>query len=211
MSLPNLQTLLGTVRALTTRYKAGKNPDSFRAFRDLIQLLLQATIIPARAAVRVIKGPNEKVRILGGYPGPNHPLELNDGRFLRVTMSLFWTASPQGERVKVENSSFQYQMDQTGDRWIFRYDYVREPPAPHPSSHLHLRGALTEPCLIDKQDLEDVHFPTDRVSLEAVIRLLIEQFHVPCNSDAADWRPLLAESEALFKAIAHRALSGPMQ
>lgn len=124
-------------------------------------------------------------------------------------MTLFLTDTTDGSRVKVETSSLQYQMDETGDRWIFRYDYVREPPEPHPSAHIHVRGSLIEPCLAAKQSLEDVHFPTNRVSIESVIRLLIEQFAVPPNNAPEIWRPLLAESEALFMQIAHKALSGP--
>ncbi len=188
---------------------AGKDPGSFHAFRDLIQILLGQTILPNGIAVRLSKGPRRGVYALGGYGGPTDPLRLNDGRYLRTTMTLFLTDTTDGSRVKVETSSLQYQMDETGDRWIFRYDYVREPPEPHPSAHIHVRGSLIEPCLAAKQSLEDVHFPTNRVSIESVIRLLIEQFAVPPNNAPEIWRPLLAESEALFMQIAHKALSGP--
>jgi hypothetical protein len=111
--------------------------------------------------------------------------------------------------VKVASSSFQYQLDEEGDSWVFRYDYVRQPPDPHPAAHVHVRGSLAEQCLRDKQALEDIHFPTQRVSLESVIRLLIEQFNVSAHQPSEIWRPLLAESEALFLEIAHKSLSGP--
>ena len=52
--------------------------------------------------------------------------------------------------------------------------------------------------------LARVHFPTMRVSLEAIIRLLVEDFRVPCEAPADVWRPVLAASEAAFLAIAHR-------
>ena len=201
--------LLGEVRTLTHRYKAGKNPDSFLAFRDLIQLLLGNTILPTGASARLSKGPRKDAYVVGGNGGPTDSLPLMDGRFLRLTMRLFLTATNDGQRVKVESSSFQYQTDKTGDRWIFRYDYVRSAPDQHPSAHAHIRGSLAEPCLAAKQALEDVHFPTQRVSLESVIRLLIEQFNVPSTYPTEVWRPLLAESEALFLAIAHQSLSGP--
>jgi hypothetical protein len=57
--------------------------------------------------------------------------------------------------------------------------------------------------------LSRIHFPTDRISFEAVIWLLIDQFGVPASESADVWRPLLAESEALFLGIRHRSLSGP--
>lgn len=189
---------------------AGQNPSSFHAFRDLVQLLLGNTVIPSHAAVRLTRGPRADAYVLGGYKGPTDPVQLNDGRFLRISMTLFWTSTPDGDRVKVASSNFQYQMDEVGDRWIFRYDYNREAPDQHPSTHLHIRGSLHENCLGADQLLERVHFPTNRVSLEAAIRLLIEQFNVLPNTPADIWRHLLAESEALFMQIAHKSLSGPV-
>jgi len=206
---PDLTLPLGEVRTLTQRYKAGKNPDSFHAFRDLIQLLLGHTILQTGASARLSKGPRKDAYVVGGNAGPTDPLPLTDGRFLRLTMRLFLTTTTDGPRVKVESSSFQYQMDKEGDRWIFRYDYVRSAPDQHPSAHVHVRGDLTEPCLAAKQGLEDVHFPTQRVSLESVLHLLIEQFKAPAHHPSEIWRPLLAQSEALFLEIAHKPLSAP--
>jgi len=147
--------------------------------------------------------------VLGGWNGPGDPLPLRDGHYLRLTMSLYIEDTSEGSRSKVSHSSFQYQLDQVGERWVFRYDYLREPPDPHPAAHLQIRGNLYEPCLPNRKALERIHFPTQRISLEAVIRLLIEQFGVEPNDPPEIWRPLLAESEAAFLAIAHRALSGP--
>lgn len=45
--------------------------------------------------------------------------------------------------------------------------------------------------------------------LEGVIRLLVEEFGVPCNQPPAIWRPVLAEAERAFLEIAHQPLSGP--
>lgn len=104
----------------------------------------------------------------------------------------------EGSRLKVKTSSFQYQLDPEGEKWVFRYDYLREPPEPHPAAHLQIRGGLIEACLPDARALERVHFPTHRVSLEAVIRLLVEEFAVPTSEPRHVWRPVLAESESAF-------------
>ena len=208
---PDLQPLLAEIRALTQRYMAGVNPGSFHAFRDLVQLLLSKSILPTGAATRLTKGPRPDVHVLGGWNGPTDPLPLTNGNFLGLAMKLSLRNTEEGPRVKVETSKFQYQLDKEGDRWVFRYDYVREPPDPHPSAHVHVRGSLTEQCLAHKQTLDDVHFPTNRISIESVIRLLIEQFNVPPSSPPEIWRPLLAESEALFMKIAHTSLSGPVR
>jgi hypothetical protein len=182
-------------------------------FRELVQLLLSRTIIKNVAAVRLTQGPrtDQIVRVLGGWSNPLDPLPLNDDRYLRFSMTLFLENTAKGPRVKVAGSSIQYQFDKGGDSWVFRYDYNREAPDKNPSAHLHVRGCLTEQCLGNKQALEHIHFPTDRVSFETVIRLVIEQFNVLPHNPAEIWRPLLAESEVLFLQIAHKSLSGPVR
>jgi hypothetical protein len=59
-------------------------------------------------------------------------------------------------------------------------------------------------CLEEKQLPEHIHFSTDRVSFESIIRLPIEQFGIVPNSPSEIWRPMLTESERLFKEIAYR-------
>lgn len=208
MSPPDLATLLGEARALTQQYQSGR-PGAFQAFADLASLILHHTVLDPAAGVRLTFGPRREEPVLGGFNGPNDPVLLIDGRYLRLTTQLFFEDTPGGRRAKVKMSSFQYQMDRDGEAWIFRYDYVREPPAPHPAMHLQIRGTLDERCLPDDRPLERIHFPTQRISLEAVIRLLIEQFGTPARQPPEVWRPLLAETEAAFLAIAHRTLSGP--
>jgi hypothetical protein len=128
-------------------------------------------------------------------------LPLNDGRFLRLSVSLYLAIDDErGRLLKVDKSSYQYQADQAGNRWIFRYDYLREPgPDPHPQAHLQIRGTLTEgAALPEDRTLARIHFPTGRVSIESVIRLLADQFGVACNEPPETWRPVLAEAERTF-------------
>ena len=199
---------LAEARALTERFKAG-GPDSFNAFLELISLLLTVTVLDHAGAVRLTTGPRPNTAVLGGWRGPIDPLPLTNGRFLRLTMVLYLEATEEGSRLKVEEASYQYQFDRYGDQWIFRYDYLRNPPPPYPASHLQIRGRLVEDCLPSDMPLERVHFPAGRLSLEAVIRLLVDQFGVRSRERPDVWRPVLAETERSFLAIAHRALSGP--
>lgn len=136
-------------------------------------------------------------------------VRLKDGRYLRVSIVLDREPHDGGYRLKVEQASYQYQSDEGGDGWVFRYDYRRQPTDPHPATHLQVRGSLVEDVPLHRGVLERVHFPTGRVPIEAVIRLLIEQFAVPTNTASEVWRRVLAESERLFEEIAHRPLSGP--
>lgn len=111
---------------------------------------------------------------------------------------------------KVEEAQFQYQLDAAGFRWVFRYDYARDPGNVYPAAHLHVRGTSPEPYRSDGSTaLERLHFPTGRVSLEAVVRLLVESFGVPCPEWKTRWRRVLAESEKTFLAMAHHPPSGP--
>jgi hypothetical protein len=205
LSLPDF---LAQIRQLTERYKAGSVPDSFNAFKDLVSLLFSHTILDQSQGLCLFKGQHEASRVLGGW-APLKPLLLNNNRYLSLSMTLFREETDKGPRIKVASSRYQYQLDKDGDAWVFRYDYARESPNQHPSNHLHIRGKLTENCLAEKQLLEDIHFNTDRVSFESIIRLLIEQFGIVPNSPQEIWRPMLTESERLFKEIAHKSLSGP--
>jgi hypothetical protein len=166
----------------------------------------------------VVQLNNTKDRYVVSGPGFQGVVPLNDGRYLRLMISLYFEdVGEVGRRLKVSDSTYQYQQDnppvgRASDRWIFRYDYLRTPRSQHPGNHLQIRGTLIEDCLPNsKKSLERLHFPTMRVSLEAVIPLLAEQFKVKCNEPPKVWRRMLAESEAAFLGIAHRALSGPSE
>lgn len=209
MSLPDRNTHLAEVRSLTKAYKAG-GPAAADAFRELTHLLLRLTILAPEGAVRLFSGPRARTEfVLGGWRGHHDPLPLTDGRYLRLTVRLYIAPPSEGNRLKVAFSSYQYQLDREGDRWVFRYDYLRSPPDAHPAAHVQVRGTLVEDCLSEDTSLERVHFPTARVSLEAVIRLLAEQFGTPCHREPELWRPVLAETERAFVEIAHRPLGGP--
>jgi hypothetical protein len=187
---------------------AGQN-SALGAFRDLVDRLLRATVARQTAVVQLAEV--ETGSYVVSAPVDRTAIPLNDGRFLRVTIALYFEHTSEGRRLKVRSASYQYQEDLGGDCWMFRYDYLREPKNPHPANHLQIRGKLIENCLPPHHPLERVHFPTMRVSLEAVIRLLADQFRVKCNQRAAIWRPMLAASEAPYLRIAHRSLSGPAE
>jgi hypothetical protein len=207
---PDLLALMGEVRDLTRRYMAGTH-ESFTAFRDLADLLLRLTVLAPRGVVRLAQGRRPDTLVLGGWRGPDDPLPLRDNRYLRLSITLFLAQTPEGHRLKVLDSSYQYQADRDGGQWVFRYDYLRTPPYPHPAAHLQIRGGLAGGVLSAGTSIERFHFPTGRVSLEAVIRLLADQFQVPCSEPPEIWRPVLAESEQAFLAIARRPLSGPAE
>jgi hypothetical protein len=52
------------------------------------------------------------------------------------------------------------------------------------------------------KEMKKVHFPVLRVTIESVIRLLVNEFGVETNTDEAIWRPMLAATEQEFLSIA---------
>lgn len=117
-------------------------PKSFAAFRDLVQLLLSLTVMADNEFVNLASlGGDPTRRALGGNGGPTFPVRLRDGRWLRIAYSLHLAPHLGKEmRLKVEQSSVQYQANQFDDdgglREIFRYDYLRATTAgtPMPTS-----------------------------------------------------------------------------
>jgi hypothetical protein len=206
--LPNESNLfqLGEVRDLNQILRAG-GPDTFDAYRRLVGLLLRSTVMHEHGAIKLARSNDPSRYKLGGRT-PLDPVPLTNGHFLRLHTSLYLAPEPP-HHLKTEVSSYQYQLDQRGDEWIFRYDYSRIQQGAHPPAHLQIRGELTERSHVEAPEVEHIHFATGRVSLEAVIRTLIEEFHVPAQTDPSFWRPILALSEQDFLDVVHQPLSGP--
>jgi hypothetical protein len=127
---------------------------------------------------------------------------------LRLDISLF--LDPESNRIKVHQSRYQYQADQVGKAWVFRYDYLRYPDSgyEHPPAHLQVNGFLSAE-VEHSHELKKVHFAVGRVPLEGVLRTIAVQFGAGCNEADEIWMPLLAESERGFIEIAHVPPSGP--
>jgi hypothetical protein len=161
-------------------------------------------------SLTVVEGVRRRTAALGGPGGAFlKPIELTNAHYLNVQVSLhLMPVDGGGERWKVMQSRFQYQLDDVSasKHWIFRYDYVRQPASVAGgidafAPHLNVSGRHSE--IEDEVPLNSVHFPTRRMSVESTIRLLITNYNVPANSPDATWRPMLAEAENMFREIAH--------
>jgi hypothetical protein len=186
-------------------------PEAFRAVRELFDYLLRITIMDPVGHFRLSRVENgrENAFALGVR---SQPILLLNGHFLRLLQSLQLDPVEDGpSKLRTYAAVYQYQIDREGEQWVFRYDYLREAEDPHPSSHLQLRANLLEHehCLPEDRPFHKVHMPTGRITLEAVVRCLVEQFSIPTNEAPEIWRPILTESEMAFERIAHRHASGP--
>lgn len=201
----NAEQLRAKARDLTRQYMAG-GTGSFDSFRELVQLLLGLTVLADNQFVTLRQHTDQATRVLGGIGGPTSPVRLRDNRWLRLAMTLRLTPHEVGSsRLKVEQTSLQYQCDEGGQQEVFRYDYLRHDSSGHPAAHINVHGTLYhDDVLAPGSTLARVHFPTARVSLEAVLRLLMVDFGVPSARPRDVWQPVLAESEQEFQRIAHQ-------
>ena len=188
----------------------GRQQKRFDAFRELIQKLLVLTVMDGGGRVGFDQSwvPDSRTKLLVGR---SQDLDLNtiplkNGCYLRITMTVRITTN---NHLAVPVSSFQYQAHEGDQAEIFRYDYTREQKDRHPRAHLNVHGNLSQSVLPRGKHLQSVHFPTGRIPLEAVIRLLIEQFEVPAATSDDVWMAALAASEDEFRQVCDRPLSGP--
>jgi hypothetical protein len=216
----NPAAVLGEARAHSRQYIEGGH-EAFGSYRDLLALLFNLTVGAVGNAIVVnvgADGPDRGVISPQGFPERN--MALLDGRFLKFNINLFLgetDRAPGRTVMKVRAEVFQYQLEPSAesDAWVFRYEYDRETKAgsPHPPAHLHVKARLLDEVAAvipeGARPLERVHFPTGRVSVPGIIRLLVEQFGCPTDEPPDCWRPVLAAVEEEFHAIAHQPLSGP--
>jgi hypothetical protein len=204
----------GEVRSLFESIKAGTNK-SFEAWAQLATKLVSCSVAAGGQVITARHARGGGVRNLSpGWTLEAEPLRLRNGKWLRLSQVLVLDETPNGMRMKVAEASYQYMLTEDGrlagtpeaESWVFRYDYLRTREDDHPPGHLHVSGLPSCPEALEGatyDTLARIHFPTDRISLEAVIRLLVTQFGVTPAVDA--WDEILMESERCFAEIAHRS------
>lgn len=152
-------------------------------------------------------------------PGRSHtvslgetPVLLGGPSRLRLSVDHHYCIVRQSERGpwKIVTTAYYYSLDDANGHEILAYHWhppVRddEPGTRYP--HLHVgAGAVDAERLVAaglssganllRSDLSDAHLPTQRILLEDVVELAIEQFHVPAPGD---WRNRLARTRAQFE------------
>jgi hypothetical protein len=124
-------------------------------------------------------------------------MALNDGRFLHL---LFDCRIDQNDkRLSIRSSKIAYQLDVQGHQQLFRFDYEKEISNQYPSSHVHVYGKWEVPEIEKERPLSKVHIPVLRSSIEASIRLIVEEFGTTTNEpDALVWQEILDTTEFAF-------------
>jgi hypothetical protein len=99
---------------------------------------------------------------------------------------LVWSPDPKRGPWKVQTRAYRYRIDREGEGELVSWHW--HPPMGVPFAHMHTPPAA---------QLHGLHLPTGRVSLEAVVRLLLAELDVrPCRQD---WREVLDEAEDAFR------------
>ena len=117
------------------------------------------------------------------------PLKLKPRGFLHFHQLV----SVRYGKVIVEDCGYRFSLSSNPDdeqQWVFRYEYSLNPEENVPHAHLHLNADRSG------EQLQHIHFPTGRVSIEQVIAHLIIEHGIKSKRD--DWLEYLAKSHAGF-------------
>ena len=156
-----------------------------------------AFLTPLRRAIACIT----TAQLAGGFqPGKLHGLifrpaeggyiRLPGERPLRFRLIHLYRLNASGSGWAVSTVGYTYQLELTDGREIVSYHYDSRPQSKVKTPHLHVRGLHT-PLSLGK-----AHFPTGRISIEAVLRFAIEELDVrPQNPN---WEDVLWQTEQAF-------------
>ncbi len=201
-SIPRSRGLPYSPGSLSTEAKAHRTA---REFADLVGRVVNTTVSPYPVAFVPLERP-EFEGIVGFCPHKvAEPMQLTNGRYLYAYQRV-GLRRPERYLTTLEYA-YTYQETEHEDSWIFRYEYQREPHAgyPYPLAHVHVNGS---PAGYEgPKPFPDLHLPTGRVTIEAVVRHLIEEHDVPTNS--SNWPTELQETEDAFREIQWRRLLDP--
>ncbi|MPZ24538.1 MAG: hypothetical protein GEU28_13625 [Dehalococcoidia bacterium] len=117
----------------------------------------------------------------------------------------------RGAPVDVHTVQYSYDVDDETGRSVFGYHW-HPAISNRPYPHLHIGHATVDLDILHeagrsdnanglRAEIADVHFPTGRISLESVLRMLVTDLGVdPLQEHASDWQAILAETEHAFQA-----------
>jgi len=92
---------------------------------------------------------------------------------------------------RITTAAYSYAVGDRDGREVFAYHW--NPAMPPTFPHLHVGARASGDLLV-----QNAHLPTGRVALEAVVRLLVTELHVPPLR--RDWRAVLRRGEDRFGA-----------
>ena len=131
------------------------------------------------------------------HPAPvPHSITINDGepvslrgpsRFqFALRQSFIADDSGQGSSWQVVVRSFSYEIHDSDGREVLLYHWHPRGSSPIETPHLHLEQGAE----VGRAEVRDAHLPTGEVSLNAILRVLIEEMGV--QPRRPDWDSILS-------------------
>jgi hypothetical protein len=128
--------------------------------------------------------------------GGGDPIPLDAERDLALRISLQYrivpAESPRGP-FKATITAYSYIVEEQAGAELLAYQWHPDARGARPWPHLHFRaaGQVGDPAW------SKIHFPTGRVALEEVLRLLLDEMGVHPRRE--DWRERLQETQRKFE------------
>ena len=95
--------------------------------------------------------------------------------------------APSFVAVQHKVSSYFYELLDSDGREVLAYHWHPRGNSPVPTPHLHLEQGAQ----VGRAEVRDAHLPTGDVSLEAILRVLIEEMGV--RPQRSDWESILTK------------------
>lgn len=110
------------------------------------------------------------------------------------TYELVETDDPKRGPWKVSTRAYSYTLDDAEGHEVLAYQWHPDGPSAMKRPHMHFgAGARIEGAPVAR-----VHFPTNRISIEDFLWLLLEEFDV--QALRADWCDVLGQTRGAFEA-----------
>ena len=118
-----------------------------------------------------------------------NPVLLRGPSRLQLALREFYVIndSEQGSSWRVVVRSYSYEIHDSDGREVLLYHWHPRGNSPVETPHLHLEQGAE----VGRAEVRDAHLPTGEVSLNAFLRVLIEEMGV--RPRRSDWESVLAE------------------
>jgi len=184
---------------------ASKPEKLFRQFRSHVAAVLNRTVTDCRVSLLLVGQDRAKISTGVAEDPVAGPLR-KPGLYLYVGQDLQAVRETKKKwRLRTIQYAYRIQAGPTFDAdWFLRFEYKSREVASsqHPRHHLHLPGTMK--IGNSSIDLAHAHIPTGWVTIEELVRFLIDSLKVRPKRD--DWDTFLQESEEKFREWTDRSI-----
>ena len=168
-------------------------------FAEMIGAAVNATVSQAPITFVEVQGLPETwfVAHVDGDKLPT-PLPLTNGHYLYI-YNLLGLRRKERYLTTLEYR-YVYQATPDDESWIFRYEYVREPPEPYPYAREHVHVNASPASYTGAEPFQGLHLPTGRrITIERLVRHLMAEHGI--DPISPDWEQAITEAETHFRDI----------